>query len=96
MRLEGRMRFGYYPLDNREAERIRKYLQFPAESASVLDPCPGTGAAVASITATACVRRYGIELDSHRAQEARTVLDEVIQATRSTPRRPWNRSPCYT
>ena len=36
MRLEGRMRLGYYPLDNREAERIRKYLQFPAESASAL------------------------------------------------------------
>lgn len=79
MRLEGRMRLGYYPLDSREAERIRQYLQFPVEPASALDPCAGTGSALASIAPAACVRRYGIELDSHRALEARSILDEVIQ-----------------
>ena len=46
MRLEGRMRLGYYPLDSREAQRIRRFLQFPNEPASVLDPCAGTGAAL--------------------------------------------------
>ena len=29
MRLEGRMRLGYYPLDQREAQRMRRFLQFP-------------------------------------------------------------------
>ena len=79
MRLEGRMRLGYYPLDRREAQRIRRFLQFPNEPASALDPCAGTGAALVTITENSGSRRYGIELDSHRALEARTTLDEVIQ-----------------
>lgn len=79
MRLEGRMRLGYYPLDSREAQRIRRFLQFPSEPASVLDPCAGTGAALVAITADSYSKLYGIELDSHRAVEARATLCEVIQ-----------------
>ena len=79
MRLEGRMRLGYFPLHQREAQRMRRFLQFPNEPASALDPCAGTGAALAAITENSGSRRYGIELDSHRALEARTTLDEVIQ-----------------
>ncbi|MEQ1934826.1 MAG: DUF6094 domain-containing protein, partial [Fimbriimonadaceae bacterium] len=79
MRLEGRMRLGYYPLDSRESQRIRRFLHFPVEPASVLDPCAGTGAALLAITENSGSKRYGIELDSHRAVEARTNLDEVIQ-----------------
>jgi len=80
MRLEGRMRLGYFPLHQREAQRMRRFLQFPNEPASALDPCAGTGAALVAITENSCSRRYGIELDSHRALEARTTLDEVIQS----------------
>lgn len=79
MRSEGRMRLGYYPLDSREAQRIRRFLQFPNEPASVLDPCAGTGAALLAITENSDSKRYGIELDSHRALEARGALDEVVQ-----------------
>src|ERR1700688_2981251 len=79
MRLEGRMRLGYYPPASREAQRIRRFLQFPYELVSAVDPCAGTGAALVAITANSGSRRYGIELDSHRALEARTTLDEVIQ-----------------
>ena len=50
MRLEGRMRLGYFPLHQREAQRMRRFLQFPNEPASALDPCAGTGAALAAIT----------------------------------------------
>ena len=39
MRLEGRMRLGYFPLDQREAQRMRRFLQFSNEPASTLDPC---------------------------------------------------------
>ena len=31
MRLEGRMRLGYFPLHQREAQRMRRFLQFPNE-----------------------------------------------------------------
>ncbi len=79
MRLEGRMRLGYYPLHQREAQRMRRFLQFPNEPASALDPCSGTGAALVTITENRASRRYGIELDSFRAVEARKTLDEVIQ-----------------
>ena len=79
MRLEGRMRLGYFPLHQREAQRMRRFLQFPNEPASALDPCCGTGAALVTITENSASRRYGIELDSHRAVEARKTLDEVIQ-----------------
>src|SRR6185295_9837557 len=59
----------------------RNYLQFPHEQASVLDPCAGTGAAFQVLTEGTVVRRYGVELDAHRAGEARQVLDEVIQGS---------------
>ena len=79
MRLEGRMRLGYYPLDSREGQRIRRFLQFPSDPASVLDPCAGTGAALVALTANCRARRYAVELDSHRALQAKATLDEVIQ-----------------
>ena len=50
MRLEGRMKLGYYPLNSREAQRIRNFLQFPNEPVSVLDPCAGTGTALVART----------------------------------------------
>ncbi len=79
MRLKAKQKLGYYPLPETEARRIRNYLQFSTESASVLDPCAGTGAALCVLTEGAEVRRYGIELDAYRAEEARNILDEVIQ-----------------
>jgi tRNA1(Val) A37 N6-methylase TrmN6 len=81
MRTQARLKLGYYPLAAAEARRIRRYLQFPGESASVLDPCTGTGAALRIITDGAEVRRYGVELDAHRAEEARNVLDYVTQGS---------------
>jgi len=81
MRTQARLKLGYYPLATAEARRIRRYLQFSNESASVLDPCAGTGAALCTITDTVALRRYGVELDAHRAEEARNVLDYVIQGS---------------
>lgn len=79
MRNAAVLKLGYYPLAQAEAARLRRFLRFPDAPASVLDPCAGTGAALATATEGACVRRYGIELDSFRAAEACGVLDEVIQ-----------------
>lgn len=80
MRGIGRQKLGYFPLPEAEAQRIKNLLCFPGEAgASVLDPCAGTGAAFAAITAGANVLRYGIELDAFRAERARQALDHVIQ-----------------
>lgn len=81
MRTRAKLKLGYYPLDQREARRIRRYLQFSGDSASVLDPCAGTGAALLALSGGAAAIRYGVELDAHRADEARGVLDEVIQGS---------------
>jgi len=81
MRTQAKLKLGYYPLALAEARRIRNYLQFSDETASILDPCSGTGAALCSLSDGAAVRRCGIELDAHRAEEARKVLDEVIQGS---------------
>jgi 16S rRNA G966 N2-methylase RsmD len=81
MRTQAKLKLGYYPLALAEARRIRNYLQFSDDTASILDPCSGTGAALCSLSDGASVRRCGIELDAHRAEEARNVLDEVIQGS---------------
>lgn len=81
MRTPAKLKLGYYPLALAEAKRIRNFLQLPNEPASVLDPCAGTGAALHAVSEGAPVRRYGIELDAYRADEARKMLNEVIQGS---------------
>lgn len=81
MRPEARMKLGYYPLPAVEAQRIAKWLQFPGVGASVLDPCAGTGAALAEIASGKDVSRYAIELDAGRAKEAKAHADEVVQGS---------------
>jgi tRNA1(Val) A37 N6-methylase TrmN6 len=81
MRTQAKLKLGYYPLVLTEARRIRNYLKFSDESASVLDPCAGTGVALLALSDPAPVRRYGIELDAYRAEEARKILDEVIHGS---------------
>lgn len=80
MRSIAREKLGYYPLAPREAERIRQFLVCDPNGspASVLDPCAGTGAALATITEGTKAVRYGIELDAYRAKEAERVLDSVV------------------
>jgi predicted RNA methylase len=71
LRAVARIKLGYYPLPLDEGVRLRQILQFPAESASVLDPCAGTGATLLQITESANVERYAVELDAQRAQTTR-------------------------
>lgn len=81
MRIHAKLKLGYYPLNPGDAGRIGRYLQFSNESASVLDPCAGTGAALCTLAEGVSARRYGVELDSYRAAEARHILDEVVQGS---------------
>jgi hypothetical protein len=78
MRNQGRIRLGYFPLPLSEARRIRAWLHYPTSLVSTIDPCIGDGAAFLAITAEACARRYGIELDAYRAEQAAAVVDELI------------------
>jgi SAM-dependent methyltransferase len=73
-------KLGYYPLAPAEAERIRGFLILDPSGSpgGVLDPCAGTGAALATITAGTKAVRYGIELDAYRVKEAERVLDSVV------------------
>jgi SAM-dependent methyltransferase len=79
MRFAGRERLGFYPLPIPEAERIRRFLRFPDQQCSALDPCIGDGVAFAKITSDAKVFRCGIELDAYRAEQVRSLGNEVIQ-----------------
>jgi hypothetical protein len=45
MRLAGKQKLGYFPLPLAEAERIRRFLQFPLSGYAALDPCIGDGGA---------------------------------------------------
>jgi len=81
MRNQGRLRLGYFPLPLKEAQRIRTHLLFPASSFSAIDPCIGNGAAFLAITEAPGARRYGIELDAYRAEQASAVVNQMIQGS---------------
>jgi tRNA1(Val) A37 N6-methylase TrmN6 len=81
MRTPAKLKLGYYPLVAAEARRIRNFLQFPNEPASILDPCAGTGVALRTLSDGTAVVRYGIELDAYRAEEAAKLLDKTIQGS---------------
>ena len=80
MRIEARVRLGYYPLPSAEAERIRQYLQLTPGFVA-LDPCIGEGHALAAITAGAQGHRCGIELDAYRAEQASARAHQVLHAS---------------
>lgn len=80
MRLAGRLKLGFYPLPEREAERLRACLDCP-HLFSALDPCAGDGAAFVHLLAGKPARIYGIELDSGRAQEARARGFELVHGS---------------
>ena len=78
MRIQGKLRLGFFPLPLTEARRIRACLRYPDSPSSAIDPCIGDGAAFLTITGESCTRRYGIELDAYRAEQATAVVDEII------------------
>ena len=81
MRIAGKLKCGFYPLPLSEAETVKRWLEFPLGEFSALDPCIGDGVAFARITAGSKSRRLGIELDAYRAEQARSLVDSVIQGS---------------
>jgi SAM-dependent methyltransferase len=79
MRPAGKLKLGYFPLPSEEAVRIRRFMRPPTSQYAALDRCIGDGGAFATIASDDLALRYGIELDAHRAEQARQAAQQVIQ-----------------
>ena len=81
MRLKGQRKMGYYPTPPSVVERLRPFLEFSKEAVTCLDPCCGTGLALASLVREREAGTFGVELDAGRAKEARDILDRVLHSS---------------
>jgi Uncharacterised methyltransferase family (DUF6094) len=79
MRPHGQTKLGFFPLPVPEAERLKHCLVLAAEF-SALDPCVGDGVAFTHLLQGASAHRYGIEIDANRAEQARALGIETVQA----------------
>lgn len=79
MRPHGQTKLGFFPLPVAEVKRLRNLLTVP-ERFSALDPCIGDGVAFSHLFRDASVSRYGIEIDASRAEQARALGIETLQA----------------
>jgi len=79
MRPHGKTKLGFYPLPVPEAERLKNCLAFPPDF-SALDPCVGDGVAFTHLLAGTQARRYGIEIDADRAEQATRLGIDSLQA----------------
>lgn len=62
-----------------EAARLNRCLAFASEF-SALDPCVGDGVAFTHLLHSVTAHRYGIEIDANRAEQARDLRIETLQA----------------
>ncbi len=76
MRLASTAKAGFYPTPPSIVSFLISRLE-PCAGVTALDPCCGTGDALARICGVIQARGYGIELEAERAREARTKLGEV-------------------
>ena len=77
MRPHGKTKLGFFPLPVAEAVRLRSLLMFKCEFSAV-DPCVGDGVAFAHMLKETQARRYGIEIDANRAQQAKELGIEIV------------------
>ena len=79
MRPHGQTKLGFFPLPVTEVKRLKNWLSFP-ERFSALDPCVGDGVAFAHLLQGVACNRHGIEVDANRAEQAKAVGIETLQA----------------
>lgn len=79
MRPQGKTKLGFFPLPPIEARRLGNCLVFPHEFSAV-DPCVGDGVAFKCLLGSANAYRYGIEIDAHRAEQAKALEVDTLQA----------------
>jgi hypothetical protein len=80
VRPHGKTKLGFFPLPLAEAERLRNCLTYPTEF-SGLDPCVGDGVAFTHLLKGTQGRRYGIEIDAYRTEQARSLGIDTVQAS---------------
>lgn len=76
-RLGSQAKAGFYPTPEKVCGQLRQLLDIE-EHARLLDPCCGQGKTLASLAEGANCTTYGMELDHHRATEARSRLSRVL------------------
>lgn len=81
MRLEARIKMGYYPTPLDVVDKIRSFLSYPCERVNVLDPCCGEGLALKNLVQDANAVTYGIELDNYRAEQAKGNIDHILRGS---------------
>ena len=79
-----KLKMSHFPLPELEAHKIRSLLSYSGPCSAV-DPCAGRGTAFNLITAGEPLIRFGVELDTRRAEEAaktgiRTIQGNVFDA----------------
>src|ERR1700730_4090967 len=79
MRPQGQTKLGFFLLPVAEARRLKNWLNFP-ERFSALDPCVGDGVAFTHLLYGITAHRYGIEIESNRAEQAKALGIETLQA----------------
>jgi tRNA1(Val) A37 N6-methylase TrmN6 len=79
VRPHGQTKLGFFPLSISDAKRLKNWLTFP-KPFSALDPCVGDGVAFTHLLRGITARRYGIEIDANRTEQARTLGIETLQA----------------
>ena len=79
MRPHGQTKLGFFPFPIAEAKRLKNWLSFP-ERFSALDPCVGDGVAFSHLLKNVNAHRYGIEIDANRAEQAKALGVETLQA----------------
>ena len=73
--LRSKMDLMHVPTPDAVIDRLRSILYIP-DGAFCIDPCCGTGHALASLAPNGT--NYGVELELERAQDARRVLDHTV------------------
>ena len=82
MRLAGRIKMGYYPTPLSVVDRIKSFVSVPEnQPINAFDPCCGEGLALKHLAEGWNCQTYGIELDEHRAEEAKQNLDNALKCS---------------
>jgi hypothetical protein len=79
MRNQGKIKLGFYPLPIVEAGLLKNCLFFQ-EQFSAVDPCIGDGLAFSRLLESTSAHCYGIEIDAHRAEQAKALGISTVQA----------------